>query len=275
MIFHIGSNSNFDFSKFLKNFNEKATAIIQAFALSITKLMISVLAIFVAFIPYVYSTYLRFILRIQEYRYIDTVGFFSSFFGKRVFNLLNISAFFNSFDIILFSVVLHIFYSPTFLGSSHIYLSNESIWAVCLVAIIVFAVKYYQLYFGDQKSSLEIQIDEIKAVCLANANLAAQVNELQFSILEEQRELLAVYYELLSNLEEDTFQANQYRDGFLRNRAFELTEACFEDTKDYILKLGLLVVQIEDFMLLSELNETSEEIISQFIDERNSLFFYV
>lgn len=270
MIFHIGNNSNFDFSQFLKNFNEKTRAIIRAFASSITNLMIFVFTAFGAFIPYTYSIYLRFISRIRNYRYIDTVGFSSFFFGKQIFNFPSIPTAVNAFDIIFFSIVLHIFYSPTFLGSSYIYLSNESIWIVCLLTIVIFGFKYYQLYFADHKFGLQVQIDEIKAVCLSNANLASQVNELQRSILEEQRELLTSYYDLLLTLEEDIFQPIHYREGFSRNRAVELTEACFEDTKEYISKLGSLVVQIEDFMLLSELNETSEEIISQFIDERNS-----
>jgi hypothetical protein len=272
MIFYIGNNSNFNLSEFLKTFNEKATAVIQAFALSIIKLFVTILAVFSLSTSYAYSIYLRFISRVHQYRYIDIVGA-SGLLGKFVPNFSAVPLVINTFDIIIFSVGLHIFYSPTFLGSSHIYLSNESIWIICLLTIIIFAVKYYQLYFSNQKSSLELQIDEIKSVCLSNATLAAQVNELQHSIIEEQRQILSVYLNLFSTLEEDTFQPSKLREGFIRNRAVELREACYEDTKDYVFKLGSLVVQIEDFMLLSELNETSEEIISQFIDSINSLFY--
>jgi hypothetical protein len=96
---------------------------------------------------------------------------------------------------------LEILYSFFFLGSAVITLSNESLWLLSLTAAVLGGNKYYQVVYGAQKNSLEVQIDAIAKLITQNAELAEEIAALEASMIAEQialSELLAGVYGVIS-----------------------------------------------------------------------------
>jgi hypothetical protein len=87
------------------------------------------------------------------------------------------------------------------LGSAVITLSNESLWLLSLTAAVLGGNKYYQVVYGAQKNSLEVQIDAIAKLITQNAELAEEIAALEASMIAEQialSELLAGVYGVIS-----------------------------------------------------------------------------
>lgn len=160
---------------------------------------------------------------------------------------------------------LEILYSFFFLGSAVITLSNESLWLVSLTAAVLGGNKYYQVVYGAQKNSFELQIDSISKLMTQNAELAEEISQLEVTMISEQIALAAVLEDLsvivsdaVNNLDSETsvkVAESQFK---------EVVNLAFSEQFKY---LANIYVSRESTVSALALKDLNDEIVNESIDE--------
>lgn len=151
---------------------------------------------------------------------------------------------------------IEILYSFFFLGSAEILLSNESLWLIALTAAVLGGNKYYQVVYGSQKNSMEIQISSITKLMNQNAELAEEISNLEVSIIAEQLELAKIFEDLyvvvsanVENFDNDvSVQSSEAQ-------YLEVVNSVFAEQLKYFVAIYLARESVTSNTILKDLNE--------------------
>lgn len=160
---------------------------------------------------------------------------------------------------------LEILYSFFFLGSAVITLSNESLWLISLTAAILGGNKTYQVVYGAQKNSLELQIESITKLMTQNAELAEEIAVLELNVINEQvalAELLESISILVSEAADVVESESSVKNAELQFK--EIVNNAFSEQFKY---LASVYVSRESSVSSIALKDLNDEIAVETIDE--------
>lgn len=151
------------------------------------------------------------------------------------------------------------------MGSAVITLSNESLWLISLTAAVLGGNKYYQVVYGAQKNSLELQIDSITKLITQNAELAEEIAALEVGIIAEQvalAQLLESTFVLVSDAVASVESEAAVASSELQFK--EVVNGAFSEQFKY---LATVYVSRESVFANVVLKDLNDEIVSETIEE--------